>query len=80
VRLVIWTRVLTKALHGEGAGITKVVFLKPAAGDIFVKTKQLLGLTGAGNTAQAFARATLAPLIREGMAVYSALRADIFVV
>ena len=37
-----------------------------------------LSITGAGNSAQAFARDTLCPLIKPGMAVYEELRASIF--
>lgn len=52
--------------------------LKSAAGDIYTKLKQRLGLTGVGNDPAAFARNTLAPLIRPGMSVYEELKNDIF--
>lgn len=52
--------------------------LKSAAGDFYVQAKRVLGLTGVGNNAAAFAKATMAPLIKPGMNVYAALKADIF--
>ena len=52
--------------------------LKPAAGQIFNSCRQILGLTQRGNNAAEFARETLSPLIKPGMAVYDELRRDIF--
>lgn len=52
--------------------------IKSVAGPIYVEAKKLLGLTQAGNDQQAFARNTLAPLIRPGMQVYDALKNDVF--
>lgn len=52
--------------------------IKSAAGKIYTETKRILGLTQAGNDRHAFARNTLAPLIKPGMAVYAALKQDIF--
>ena len=52
--------------------------LKPGSHDIYVACKKILGLTQYGNDAKEFARATLAPLIKPGMAVYDELKSDIF--
>ena len=52
--------------------------LKSAAGEIFSKLRQRLHLVGAGNDALAFARNTLAPLVKPSMKVYSDLKLDIF--
>ena len=52
--------------------------LKPASGQIYNACKDVLKLTQAGNTTQAFMRDTLAPLVRPGMTVYEELRRDIF--
>jgi hypothetical protein len=52
--------------------------VKSAAGEIYTKAKQILGLTGVGNDQMAFARNTLAPLIKPGMAVYAELKKSIF--
>ena len=52
--------------------------LKPAAGQIFNSCRTILELTRRGNDAPEFARETLAPLIKPGMAVYDELRRDIF--
>lgn len=52
--------------------------LKSASGDIFNNTKRRLGLVGAGNSVQAFARDTLAPLVTSTTNVYSELRHSIF--
>ena len=52
--------------------------LKPASGEIYVACKGILGLTQCGNTAQAFMRDTLAPLVRPGMSMYEQLKRDIF--
>ena len=52
--------------------------LKPAAGQIFNSCRRILGLTQRGNNAEEFARETLSPLIKPGMAVYDELRRDIF--
>ena len=52
--------------------------IKSAAGDIYVKAKKRLSLTGCGNDATSFARNTLAPLIAPDTAVYQELRAAVF--
>ena len=52
--------------------------VKSAAGEIYTKAKQRLGLTGVGNDQMSFARNTLAPLVKSGMAVYSELKQAIF--
>jgi len=52
--------------------------VKSAAGEIYIKAKQRLGLTGVGNDQMAFARSTLAPLLRPGMVVYAELKRDVF--
>ncbi len=54
--------------------------IKSAAGTIYSETKRILGLTQVGNDQAAFARQTLAPLIKPGMAVYADLKRDIFAV
>lgn len=52
--------------------------IKSAAGKIYTETKRILGLTQVGNDRNAFARNTLAPLIRPGMSIYLELKKDIF--
>lgn len=52
--------------------------MKSAAGEFYVAGWQILALTGAGSTTEAFLADTLAPLLRPGTAVYAALRADVF--
>lgn len=52
--------------------------IKSAAGEIYTETKRILNLTQVGNDRHAFAKNTLAPLIKPGMAVYDALKKDIF--
>ena len=52
--------------------------LKPSSGQIYVACKVKLGLTRCGNTAQAFMRDTLAPLVPQATNVYVELRRDIF--
>lgn len=52
--------------------------IKSAAGVIYIKAKQRLGLIGMGNDQMAFARNTLAPLIVPEMAVFGELRRDVF--
>lgn len=52
--------------------------LKPAAGQIYNACKDILGLTQRGNDAREFARQTLAPLVKPGMAAYEELKVDIF--
>jgi predicted ATPase len=51
--------------------------LKSASGQIFVEVGKLLSLTRAGNNTDAFMRDTLAPLIKEGMPTYVAMKAAI---
>lgn len=52
--------------------------LKKAAGEFYHSVRKELTLSGAGSTWNAFARTTLAPLVRPGMATYDQLKADIF--
>lgn len=52
--------------------------IKSAAGLIYTAAKKRLGLTRVGNDHRAFARNTLAPLLKPGMAVYEELKAAIF--
>ena len=52
--------------------------LKSPAGELYNSAKDILGLKSAGNTAHAFLRDTLAPLITCNMKVYSELKHDIF--
>lgn len=52
--------------------------VKSAAGNIYTEVKRILALTQAGNDQMAFARNTLAPLIKPDTAVYAQLRGDIF--
>lgn len=51
--------------------------LKSAAGEIFTKVRQTLGLVRAGNNTDAFMRDTLAPLITPGLPTYDAMKAAI---
>ena len=52
--------------------------LKSAAGQTYNEIRRILGLNQAGNDQMAFARNTLAPLIKPGMGVYTQLKFDIF--
>jgi hypothetical protein len=52
--------------------------LKAASGAIYTDVRRLLGITGAGTTARAFAEQHLAPLIRPGMRVYAELELAVF--
>ena len=52
--------------------------LKTLSGMVCNACKDVLGLTQRGNSAEAFMRDTLAPLIKPGMAVYEELKHDIF--
>nr|MDP9472376.1 hypothetical protein [Chloroflexota bacterium] len=52
--------------------------VKSASGQIYEQTKKILKLTQAGNTAQAFMRDTLAPLVAPGTTTYADLKLDIF--
>jgi hypothetical protein len=51
---------------------------KSAAGQFYVSLRQLLALRHPGTSFPAFARESLAPLIKPGMQVYSALKSEIF--
>lgn len=51
---------------------------KSAAGTFYVTVRDILTLTQAGNTVESFLRDTMSPLLRPGMAVYEALRTDVF--
>jgi hypothetical protein len=52
--------------------------IKAVSGPLYNFTKALLNLTGCGNNAVEFARATLAPLVTSGSRTYSELEASIF--
>jgi len=52
--------------------------IKKAAGCIYVAAKRVLSLTQMGNDAPAFARNTLAKLIKPGMNIYYKLHTDVF--
>ena len=52
--------------------------LKPSGGKIYNACKSVLQLANPGNSAKAFMRDTLAPLVRPGMQIYDELRRDIF--
>ena len=52
--------------------------MKSAAGEFYNNIRQILHLVGQGNDYRAFARSTLAALIKPGMAVYNELRQAIF--
>lgn len=52
--------------------------IKSAAGKIYTETKRILCLSQVGNDQMAFARNTLAHLIKPGMAVFVQLKYDIF--
>lgn len=52
--------------------------LKPVRGNIYLACKEILSLSQRRNTADAFMRYTLAPLIKPGMNVYDELKRDIF--
>lgn len=52
--------------------------IKSAAGSIYTRLRRLLFLTSAGSDWNAFARGTLAPLLRTGMTPYEDLKRDIF--
>jgi predicted ATPase len=52
--------------------------LKSAAGEIYIRAKKRLGLTGVGNDAMSFGRSTLAPLVQRHTKTYEELRRSIF--
>jgi predicted ATPase len=52
--------------------------VKSASGTIYNETKRLLGLTGCGNTSEAFCRDTMAPLVTPSTTTYRELRHAIF--
>jgi len=52
--------------------------VKSASGLIYTGLRRLLTLTSAGSDWNAFARDTLAPLLRPGMSAYTELRQDVF--
>jgi hypothetical protein len=52
--------------------------IKSAAGEIYIRTKRRLALRACGNDQMAFARSTLAPLIRPDMRIYAELKRDVF--
>jgi len=51
--------------------------VKAITDHLYVEVKKLLGLTGCGNSAEAFSIECLAPLIQPGMAVYKELAAAV---
>lgn len=52
--------------------------IKSARGEIYVSLKQVLGLRQCGNTADAFLRDTMAPLIKPHTEIYKQLEREIF--
>ena len=52
--------------------------VKAISGTLYNETKNRLKLTGCGNTAVEFARATLAPLVKPGTKIYAELEAAVF--
>lgn len=52
--------------------------MKAASGEAYLAAKNLLTLTGCGNSSDAFMRDTLAPLLSSTLTVYSQLKSDIF--
>lgn len=52
--------------------------IKSASGEIYVGIKRILGLTQSGNSAHAFLRDTIAPLLTEELEVYKELEREIF--
>ena len=54
--------------------------MKSVAGEMFTRTRDILGLAGKalGSNTDAFLRDTLAPLVNSGMKVYYELRSEIF--
>jgi predicted ATPase len=67
-----------QAIEASVARNNAVDDVKSAAGDIYTKAKQRLGLTGVGNDQMAFARATLAPLIKPSVTIYAELKKAVF--
>ncbi|MBS7538708.1 hypothetical protein [Ancylobacter lacus] len=72
-------------LAAKAAAITNVVNqgypaddIKKTSGTIYVSAKRILSLTQVGNDAGAFARNTLAKLIKPDMAIYKKLHMDVF--
>jgi hypothetical protein len=51
---------------------------KAAKGGIYNAARSLLGLRGAGSTADVFLAEQLAPVLAPGMTVYEELRRDVF--
>jgi predicted ATPase len=72
--LVAKTQAITNSV-GRGNAADDI---KKAAGELYDSLKRILRLVGRGNDNRAFARSTLAPLIRPGTDTYDALRVDIF--
>lgn len=66
---------LLAALPGQGKPMDDV---KAISGQLYNETKRRLNLTGCGNNATEFARATLAPLVIPGSSTYSELEAALF--
>lgn len=52
--------------------------IKSAAGDIYVRSKSILGMMAPGNTTDAFLRDVMAPLVITATSTYGELRADVF--
>jgi hypothetical protein len=63
-----------QTLPGRGKPIDDV---KAITDSLYIEIKRLLGLSGCGNSAEAFSIEHLAPLIRPGMAVYEELAAAV---
>lgn len=71
-------RLRNDALHASIGRGNDADDLKKAAGEFYHGVRKELTLSGAGSSWNAFARATLAPLVRPGMSVYEELKYDIF--
>ncbi len=75
----------TECISQKGVAITASISrgnatddIKSARGDIYNSLKSILGLTRCGNTADAFIRDTMAPLISPDMEIYKELELEVF--
>ena len=72
------TRLMQEALAGSVSRGNDSDDYKSAGGTFYTQVRRLLTLTAAGSNWDAFARDTLAPLLRPGLKCYDELRMDIF--